>query len=189
MLPKWEHMDRVDALAERMRNGLLVTAAEYFQFKSGQLQPHVVIGPNHWTYWAAQFEQAFWERGDCRFQRASSGGYGYYASDYTALNVRFEPARVHRYLQTLAPGSPADSGAPNSPDNRKPLPEAEQRRFCEVFVAVHGAEAATESFARRAIGAMYPDNSVSRDGFRELLRSIRELKGEIRKGRPRVAEK
>ena len=97
--------------------------------------------------------------------------------------VRFESSGI-----TALTDSSSAEVVPSA-DTRKLLPEAEQRRFCELLVSIHSVEAATESFARRALAAMYPDYSVSRDAFRDLLRSIRELNGQVPRGRPRVAGK
>lgn len=104
------------------------------------------------------------------------------------------------YLETYFPGEPYNShrwaelfevrfwpdGLPPPPPEEadtsrtSPLPEAEQRRFCELYLGTW-KDAAYEGKALSAIRACYPDKAISRDPFFVIFR---ELRGPGKRGKP-----
>jgi hypothetical protein len=178
------------SIGRRMLDGLIQTAAETIVSK-GEPRGPVKLDPSVWRdlVHTGPGIQRFWQTGEYEVSVPTVYNNTARARVY---GVRLDPEGVRKLIGSLTTRPVASApvltapieAPPPAADDRKPLPSAEQRRFCELLVGVYGHEAATESLARRALTAMYPDRSVSRDGFRDLLREVRELKGAIPLGRP-----
>lgn len=109
----------------------------------------------------------FWDTEYIEASIPSENGYTYSAQWLKMFGVRFWPGG-------LPGGMPLDD-EPNGGEatlQRKPLGEAERRRFCELYLSLWG-EAATEAKALQAAKAAYPDSLVSRDPFNATFRDIR----------------
>lgn len=106
-------------------------------------------------------------------------------STYEHFGIRFEPEGLRRIARDagidLNPEATALASAlrnykppptPAAPDERKPISQSDQKRFCEVYIGVHG-DSATERGAYQAVQAMFPDKKVARDPFFVQFRAIR----------------
>ena len=116
----------------------------------------------------------FWETGYFETLLPSPNGY-VYASQYLKMfGVGFWPGTL--------PGGEAPIASDEieaTEGSKKPLPEAERRRFCELYVGIWG-DSATETKALAAAKAAYPEFMVARDPFNSTLREIR---GPVRPGK------
>ncbi|MGV3729346.1 MAG: hypothetical protein ACO1NN_01130 [Sphingopyxis sp.] len=116
----------------------------------------------------------FWETGYLDVVIPNQNGYTFPGHWLKMFGIGF-------YEGTLPGGFMADDAAPSETrdSSRKPIGEAERKRFCELYLQLWG-DSATETKALAAAKAAYPDNVVSRDPFNA---TFREIRGPVKRGK------
>lgn len=159
-----------NAITARVQGGLLRIAAEVRQRNGTDSIAFWIVPPGLWQSDPPSWNEAFWNTGDYAALHQS-----YRGSDarFQLFGIRFEPAGIERFMRAAgllteeAPSPPKPEPVKDLP----PLSTAEAERFCRAILL--GWPDCSQDFAHEKAVLFYPENKVSRDWFRSILRSIR----------------
>ncbi|MCR2833309.1 hypothetical protein [Parerythrobacter lacustris] len=128
-----------------------------------------VIDAWYWHLSVPDEASDFWETGYFSASIPTTKGKSKFRGTVEIYGGRFWPDNL--------PGGEGNPrpGQASAKDTRPPVPDADLRRWHEVFSQVH--QHSTEEAALRSAQAMFPDNHVSRQ-------KVRDLRGPQKRGRP-----
>jgi hypothetical protein len=173
-------------ICRRLASGQIrAVAANFSDAIQSQAGGPTTIATKLWSEPWRKLDGDFWETGDITFTDALplmpviSVGNSRGLKPTQRINlfdVRLDPAAFPQSGDERTDVEEGESDA----GPLTPLAEAEAKRFLRVYLAVFGNGVA-EAQALTAIRASFPEHTVSRDRFREILR---ELRGPGKLGKP-----
>lgn len=175
----WSESTAVKTMIQRLKDQLIDSVARNLVWKfQGQREEHSfrVFSVSFWPDEVAHHAHNFWKSGDIELYVPAEGHAIRVGPTMSLYSVRFRP----EHIRAIMPPREDLSLASDKKDEPKtPLADAELRRFCRLYLDTWG-HSATETKALAACKAIYAENKISRDPFRDIFR---ELRGPVKPGK------